>query len=615
MIYSCIITSLPYLSRVWFGFSTSSNFGYIMLFTSLTYFSSTIGCFLADSLLGRYRSILSGLIFCFIGLLMCAFSVFLKYLTQSYGASFIIGTILIAIGSGPIKANVILFGLDQFSNRPENTPNSNSQESFFLWYYWIMNLGSSFSFIFLSLLNSNYFGSSFSEYYFQSFGPELTFSTVFILLMTSFCVFAIPSNRYKKIFPSHGILKKLFEVIYYASSHNTAGFMVFWSLILLCVTFFLSAIGSLINDVESKNYIYVVSMCITCVCVSIIIWFSLNPLWIMSARRSLRGNYDGELVEEVSSVIKLLPFFGIMMFFWSIIHLLFLFYAQQGCQMDIRITENNNQLSFGNLYAFTSVLVLFFVPIFDKIILPIYRLFFRLNPTSSQKIGTGFCFAIVSVIIAAVIEIKRKEENLVPYTLSTMPSTDLSLTHLTFDDSCYSNCCVSPKNATSTQFLNCTSLIDSFGCHCSQSDNISYLAGCSSQPILTFNIWWITFQYLFLAISEVLVIPSACQLFYNQAPTRLKSACQTLHLLASGIGMTVSSGLIVIFSDWLKEDWNKGQSERVYFVLAFFLALITILFFFISKKIFLPSEEMGEARLPSSLTTPLNIDNSNENNS
>ncbi|EDO33075.1 predicted protein, partial [Nematostella vectensis] len=163
-------------------------------FNMLCYFSPLLGAILADSWLGKYRTILYvSMIYAF-GNIVVAITSIPAILAKVKLTGVMIGLLLIAIGTGGIKPCVSAFGGDQFSAAQENL-----LQSFFSIFYFAINLGSLLSMIVTPILRGdvNCFGNNCYP---------LAFGVPAILMITSVGLFWCGRKKYKKIPPEGNVV-------------------------------------------------------------------------------------------------------------------------------------------------------------------------------------------------------------------------------------------------------------------------------------------------------------------------------------------------------------------------------------------------------------------------
>lgn len=116
----------------------------------LAYVFPVFGGYLADNILGRYKTILwfAGM-YC-IGVCMMAVASIPSIMDNMAGlVIYVLGAfVFTAVGTGAIKPNVVNFGADQYdANDPEE---AEQQKSFFSYFYMVINIGAVFAAIWTS---------------------------------------------------------------------------------------------------------------------------------------------------------------------------------------------------------------------------------------------------------------------------------------------------------------------------------------------------------------------------------------------------------------------------------------------------------------------------------
>ncbi len=164
--------------------------GYYHIFSMSVYLFPIVGALLADTLFGKYRTILSvSLIYCAgHGALALGDSGLGLTLGVSPRAWLAIGLTLIAIGSGGIKPCVSAHVGDQFGQR-----NSHLLAKVFGWFYWSINLGAFASQLLIPTM-------------LEQHGPSVAFGIPGILMALATFVFWLGRNRFAHIPPRGKVL-------------------------------------------------------------------------------------------------------------------------------------------------------------------------------------------------------------------------------------------------------------------------------------------------------------------------------------------------------------------------------------------------------------------------
>ncbi|KAF2297329.1 hypothetical protein GH714_021583 [Hevea brasiliensis] len=179
--------------------------------------------------------------------------------------------------------------------------------------------------------------------------------------------------------------------------------------------------------------------------------------------------------------------------------------------------------------------VVTFIPIYDRIIVPLARDLTR-EPsgiTMLQRIGTGMFFSALSMAIAAIVEMKRlavaREYGLVDKPNETLPM----------------------------------------------------------------SIWWLVPQYITDGVAHALTAVGMQEFFYDQVPRELRSVGLSLFISAIGVGSLISSFLISIIEmvtggkgrdSWFANNLNRAHLDYFYWLLAGLGTLQLVAYLYFAKK-------------------------------
>lgn len=160
----------------------------VHLFVFATYFTPVLGAFIADTFLGKYRTILLlSLVYC-AGHAVLALADVPQRLGLHGGLISAAGLSLIALGAGGIKPCVSAHVGDQFGRR-----NQPLIETVFNWFYWSINLGA-----FLGTLITPFLLKD------PRFGPAYAFGLPGIMMALATFVFWLGRSRFAHI-PAGGL--------------------------------------------------------------------------------------------------------------------------------------------------------------------------------------------------------------------------------------------------------------------------------------------------------------------------------------------------------------------------------------------------------------------------
>ncbi|KAK8957722.1 Nitrate transporter 1.1 [Platanthera zijinensis] len=127
-------------------------------------------------------------------------------------------------------------------------------------------------------------------------------------------------------------------------------------------------------------------------------------------------------VEEVKLILRMLPIWATTIIFWTVYAQMTTFSVSQASTMNRHI-GSSFQISSGSLTAFFVISILITVPVYDRLMVPLFRLLTG-NPqffTPLRQIGVGLVLSVLAMASAALIELKRLRAS------ADSPSTQLSV--------------------------------------------------------------------------------------------------------------------------------------------------------------------------------------------
>ncbi|XP_077240399.1 nitrate transporter 1:2 isoform X2 [Tasmannia lanceolata] len=220
-----------------------------------------------------------------------------------------------------------------------------------------------------------------------------------------------------------------------------------------------------------------------------------------------------EEVEDVKIVLRILPIFASTIMLNCCLAQLSTFSVQQAATMNTKL--GSLKVPPASLPVFPVVFIMTLAPIYDHIIIPFAR---RVTKTEMgilhlQRIGIGLILSIVAMVVAALVEIKRK------------------------------------RVATHSGLLD------------------------SNQP-LPITFFWVGFQYLFLGSADLFTLAGLLEFFFTEAPASMRSLATSLSFASLAMGYYLSSVLVSIVnrvtgsSPWLSgSNLNHYHLERFYWLM------------------------------------------------
>lgn len=173
------------------GWSEPGAVSLISYWIAFTYLSPMLGGYLADSVWGRYKTIIRFNVVYLLGAVVLATTAYGDGVLASAGCY--AGLALVAVGTGGIKSNVAPFGADQITDAMETT-------SYFFVFYQTINVGSLLSYVAVPAMRAN-----------LGFGPA--FTLLASMLVVSISVFLLGRNQYIHKQPQGSVLSVAWRVV------------------------------------------------------------------------------------------------------------------------------------------------------------------------------------------------------------------------------------------------------------------------------------------------------------------------------------------------------------------------------------------------------------------
>ncbi|XP_063560170.1 solute carrier family 15 member 2 isoform X4 [Gorilla gorilla gorilla] len=315
-------------------------------FSSLCYFTPILGAAIADSWLGKFKTII------YLSLVYV-----LGHVIKSLGALPIlggqvvhtvlslIGLSLIALGTGGIKPCVAAFGGDQFEEK-----HAEERTRYFSVFYLSINAGSLISTFITPMLRGDV----------QCFGEDcyaLAFGVPGLLMVIALVVFAMGSKIYNKPPPEGNIVAQVFKCIWFAISNR-----------------FKNRSG----DIPKRQH------------------------WLDWAAEK----YPKQLIMDVKALTRVLFLYIPLPMFWALLDQ----QGSRWTLQAIRMNRNLGffVLQPDQMQVLNPLLVLIFIPLFDFVIYRLVSKC-GINFSSLRKMAVGMILACLAFAVAAAVEIKINE--------------------------------------------------------------------------------------------------------------------------------------------------------------------------------------------------------------
>ncbi|XP_033843304.1 solute carrier family 15 member 1-like [Periophthalmus magnuspinnatus] len=338
------------------------------VFVALCYLTPILGAIVADSWLGKFKTIIYLSIVYALGQIAMAISAVHDITDQNRDGTpdnmtfhvvlSMVGLFLIALGTGGIKPCVAAFGGDQFTNEQEN-----QRRTFFSVFYLCINGGSLLSTIITPILRAQQCGiHTKMECYPLAFGVPAA------LMVVALVVFIVGSPMYFKAKPQGNIMLDVCKCIGFAIKNRYKH--------------------------RSKQY-------------------PKREHWMDWAEEK----YGKLLIAQIKMVLKVLFLYLPLPMFWTL-------FDQKGSRWTLQATTLNGDFGVfivqpDQMQTFNPILILTLVPIMDNIIYPlIKKCGFNFSPL--KRMTVGMFLAAMAFVCAAVVQLQ------IDKTLPTFPSSSQS---------------------------------------------------------------------------------------------------------------------------------------------------------------------------------------------
>lgn len=221
-------------------------------------------------------------------------------------------------------------------------------------------------------------------------------------------------------------------------------------------------------------------------------------------------------VEELKILIRMFPIWASGIVFSAVFAQMSSLFVEQGKMMDR--TLGSFTIPAASLSSFDILSVIIWVPIYDRVIVPIARRFTgKVKGFSElQRMGIGLMVSVLCMSAAALVEIKR------------------------------------------LQVAKEYGLVD-------------------EDVAVPLSIFWQIPQYFMLGAAEVFTFIGQHEFFYEQAPDAMRSLCSALSLLTNSLGNYLSSLILTIVTyittedgnvGWIPDNLNEGHLDYFFWLLA-----------------------------------------------
>ncbi|XP_073015032.1 protein NRT1/ PTR FAMILY 8.1-like [Primulina eburnea] len=490
------------------------------------YITPLIGAFVADAYLGRYWTIACFSTIYVIGMTLLTLSASVSGLkptcrgndnchaSKMQAVICFVALYLVALGTGGIKPCVSSFGADQFDDTDDVEKNHKS--SFFNWFYLSINIGALVAASVLVWVQTNV-------------GWGWGFGIPAVAMAIAVVFFFSGTRLYRNQKPGGSPLTRIGQVLVASFRKYRAKVPADSSMLFETVNTESTIKGS--RKIEHTKDLG---------------FFDKAAVQTQSDR--IKGSVDPwrlctvTQVEELKAIIRLLPVWATGIIFATAYGQMGTLFVLQGLTMNPHMGDF--EIPAASIGIFDTLSVIFWVPIYDRIIVPVARRFtgHKNGITQLQRMGIGLFISIFSMLCAGILELVRlrivKRNNY--YELTQIPM----------------------------------------------------------------SIFWQVPQYFIIGCAEVFFFIGQLEFFYEQAPDAMRSLCSALQLTTVALGNYLSTLLVTIVTKistrngklgWIPDNLNYGHLHYFFWLLAG-LSMLNLWAFLLVAKFYTYKKAVGTLR-------------------
>ncbi|KAF3437795.1 hypothetical protein FNV43_RR20551 [Rhamnella rubrinervis] len=518
---------LIYLTTV-FHMKSIEAANILNIFNGTANLATLIGAFLSDTYFGRCKTLGFGSLASLLGLVVMDLTAAINKLhpphcgekvsdeckgpTTGQMAFLITGFGLLIIGAAGIRPCNLAFGADQFN--PKTEAGKKGIDSFFNWYFFTITVAQMVSLTLIVYVQSN-----------VSWALGLAIPAILMLL--SCALFFTGLKIFVKVKATGSPVTSLVQVIVVAIKKRTLKLpdQPWTSLFNYTPP----------NSINSKlPYTHQFRF--------------LDKAAVVSPQDQV--NQDGstadpwrlcsmQQVEEVKCVVRVMPIWVAVVIYHVAIVQQHTFVVFQALQSDRRVGNSGFEIPAATYYVFMMLSLSIWVPIYDRIVVPYLRKLRgeqRGNITLLQRIGIGLFLSILSMLIAAVVEERRRTIARTKPTLGIAPR----------------------KGAISSM-----------------------------------SALWLVPQLTVAGVADAFTAIAELEFFYKQFPENMRSVAGSLFFCGLAGSSYLSSLLISVVhrttqgpderTNWLSEDLNQGRLDYFYYLIGA-LGVVNLAYFLVCAK-------------------------------
>ncbi|KAF5205590.1 NRT1/ PTR FAMILY 2.11 [Thalictrum thalictroides] len=499
-----------YLTTV-FNMNSASATTLINVFTGTTNLTPLIGAFLSDTYFGRYKTLGFASISSFTGMFVLTLTAAISKLhpphcgTEDTGhcigpttlqlAFLLCGFAFLIVGAGGIRPCNLAFGADQFN--PNTEAGKRGINSFFNWYYFTFTFAMMVSVTLIVYVQSDI-----------NWAIGLAIPT--FLMFLSCATYFMGSRIYVKVKPEGSPLGRVVQVFVAAKKKRR---------LKIPENPHLSLFNYRPKDSINASLPYTDQFRFLDKAAIINPEDGINPDGSAVDPWRLCGMQQ---VEEVKCLMRVIPIWASGIIYYTAIVQMHTYVVLQALQSDRRLGGSSFEVPAASYIVFAMLGLTFWIPIYDRLIVPTLRKFTGKEGGISllQRMGIGIVLSITTMLVSAAVEVRRRNYALTRPTLGIANSG----------------------------------------------------GAISSMPGL-----WLTPQLLLAGLAEAFDSIGQIEFYYKQFPENMRSIAGSFFFCTMA-GANYLSGFLVSLihrvtansptGNWLPDDLNKGRLDYFYYLFA-----------------------------------------------
>ncbi|KAK8918958.1 putative peptide/nitrate transporter [Platanthera zijinensis] len=497
----------------------------LQVFSGTTNLAPVLGAFLADTYLGRYFTLGFASIASLMGMLILTLTAAFKTLhpppcnngencasASPLQLSFIfLSFAFLIVGAGGIRPCNLAFGADQFN--PHTESGRRGINSFFYWYYFTFTVA-----VMLSCTVIIYVQSSISW--------AIGLGIPALLMFFSCSFFFLGSKLYVRVKPEGSPFGNVARVL--AAAYRKRAMKLpdeDHSHLLFNPPLVGSTTVSKLPHTDQFRCLDKASILTSSDEVQPEDGKPINPWRLCSSQH----------VEEVKCIIRILPIWSTSLLYNMAMTQQGTYVVFQALQSDRRLGNNGFQIPAGSFIVFNMLALTIWIPIYDRIVVPRLQRITKIEGgiTLLHRMGVGIVIAIVSLLVAAFVEEKRRSIALREFTAPSGRSE------------------VSPMSGL-----------------------------------------WLIPQLMLCGLSEAMGIIAQIEFYYKQFPENMRSVAGAILVLGFAVSNYFCSFVVMAVhrttengrgENWLAGDLNRGRLDLFYLLTAA-MAVANLAYFIVCAR-------------------------------